>query len=151
MCLLNSNLINKKRGRIESKFLYLMNYPLATISWMASLTLSSSDLTASFIATSFGPSSPKDKRTSTFTFPMNTPDNKQVCDLELGGTASVPCKAHKQKMIRYHLPEYNSQKQVSRHQQKIPHSSHLRISQLLIESEKYLTPRWIYKSSVQIM
>jgi len=58
---------------------------------MASLTVSSSDLTESFIATSFGPSSPKDNRTSTFTFPMNTPDNKHVCDLELGGTSSVPC------------------------------------------------------------
>ncbi|CAL0313805.1 unnamed protein product [Lupinus luteus] len=49
---------------------------------MASLTASSSDLTDSFIATSFGPSSPKDNRTRTFTFPMNTPDNKHVCDLQ---------------------------------------------------------------------
>lgn len=94
MCLIKSNLINKKRGHLESKFIYLIDYPLATISWMASLTVSSSDLTVNFIATSFGPSSPKDNRTSTFIFPMNTPDNKHVCDLELGGTTSVPCTTH---------------------------------------------------------
>lgn len=68
------------------------NQPLATISWMASLILSSSDLTASFMATSFGPSIPNDNRTRTFTLPMNTPDNRHVCDLELLGTTSVPWK-----------------------------------------------------------
>ncbi|RYR70023.1 hypothetical protein Ahy_A03g016544 isoform I [Arachis hypogaea] len=44
---------------------------------MASLTVSSSDLTASFIATSLGPSSPKDNRTSTLMFPMYTPDKRK--------------------------------------------------------------------------
>ncbi|RYR70024.1 hypothetical protein Ahy_A03g016544 isoform B [Arachis hypogaea] len=67
---------------------------------MASLTVSSSDLTASFIATSLGPSSPKDNRTSTLMFPMYTPDSKHVCDLELGGTTSVPYKVDKMRVMK---------------------------------------------------
>lgn len=62
---------------------------------MASLTDSSSDLTANFIATSFCASIPKDNRTSTLTLPMYTPDNKHVCDLELLATTSVPCNERK--------------------------------------------------------
>lgn len=73
-------------------------YPQATISCIASLTFSFSDLTANFIATSFVPSIPKDNRTSTFTLPMYTPDNKHVCDLELLGTVSVPCNKKWKKM-----------------------------------------------------
>ena len=58
---------------------------------MASATEASSALTPSFIAISFELSIPNCALTNTFTFPMYTPDNKQVCDLALLGTVSVPC------------------------------------------------------------
>ncbi|KAL0918370.1 hypothetical protein M5K25_010374 [Dendrobium thyrsiflorum] len=44
---------------------------------MASLIASSSDLTASFMATCLGPSIPNDNLASTFTLPMNTPESRQ--------------------------------------------------------------------------
>uniref|UniRef100_A0A7C9E5I2 Uncharacterized protein n=1 Tax=Opuntia streptacantha TaxID=393608 RepID=A0A7C9E5I2_OPUST len=57
---------------------------------MVSLTDSSSDLTASFIATSRFASRPNCNRTRTFKLPMNTPESRHVCDRELLGTTSVP-------------------------------------------------------------
>lgn len=73
------------------------NYPPATITWIASLTFSSSDLTASFMATSFEASIPKDSLTRTFTLPIYTPDNRHEWDLELLGTTSVPWRKKKRK------------------------------------------------------
>ena len=66
------------------------SYALAIISWMASLTYWSSDLTASFMATCFWESMPNDNRTKTFTSPINWPAKRQVCDLAFAVTSSVP-------------------------------------------------------------
>jgi len=44
------------------------------------------------MATSFEEVIPNDSLTKTFTLPINTPESRQVCDLELLGTASVPYK-----------------------------------------------------------
>jgi len=40
---------------------------------------------------------------------MNTPDNKHVCDLELGGTSSVPCSQSLEQSLRYSIHQVQKQ------------------------------------------